>query len=100
MLNLQASWYYENGKGKLFPFDSFDSSFLNNLKNAKQMYYSHNLNLVSCRRNSLHALMFPISLLKKNLGSYWKWQTFERKIGPFFMTSKSRDSSTFVSCIF
>ena len=35
-------------------------------------------------------LMFPISLLKKNLLWYWKWQTFDGKIWPFFMTSESR----------
>ena len=33
----------------------------------------------------------PISLLERNLWSYWKCQTFDGKIWPFFMTSKIRD---------
>ena len=35
--------------------------------------------------------MFPISLQKMSLWSYWKWQTFEDKIWPFFVTSKNRE---------
>ena len=37
----------------------------------------------------IHALVFLISLLKRNLWWYWKWQTFEGKIWPFFMMSKN-----------
>ena len=62
-----------------------------------------NLNLICfCRRTSLHVLMFPISLLKWNLWSHWKWQTFEGKVWQFFMTSENRDLfswNTFVSYI-
>ena len=59
---------------------------------CQNKYYPDNLNLMSsCRRASLHVLMFPISLLERNLWSYWKCQTFDGKIWPFFMTSKIRD---------
>ena len=37
----------------------------------------------------IHALVFLISLLKRNLWWYWKWQTSEGKIWPFFMMSKN-----------
>ena len=37
----------------------------------------------------IHALVFLISILKRNLWWYWKWQTFEGKIWPFFMISKN-----------
>ena len=51
------------------------------LKEMQNKYYPDNKNLVCfCRRTSLHALMFPISLLKTNLWWYWKWQTFDGKI--------------------
>ena len=54
-------------------------------------YYPDNLNLIRfCSRISFHVLMVLISLLKWNLGLYWKWQTFEVKIWLFFRTSKNR----------
>ena len=43
-----------------------------------------------CRRTCFHILMFLVSLLKRNLLSYWKWKNFEEKNCPF-MTSKNRD---------
>ena len=64
----------ENEKKKLF---RNDSSFLINLKRQNK-YYPENQHLVSvCRRTSLHAVMSPISVLKRNLWWYWKWQTFD-----------------------
>ena len=61
------------------------------LDKCQNEYYSDNLNLISlCRRISLHVLMFPIFLLKRNLWSYWKWQTPNEKIWPFFIPSKNR----------
>ena len=87
-LKFLSKHFAENGKEKLF---LNDSSFLNNLKNAKQIISCHPKFNKFCRRTYLHALMFPISLLKRNLWSHWKWQTFEGKIRPFFMTSKNRD---------
>ena len=54
-------------------------------------YYPDNLNLISfCSRISLHVLMVLVSLLKRNLRLYWKWQTFEVKIWLFFRTSKDK----------
>ena len=60
--------FAENGKEKLFPNDSL---FISNLID---------------------------SLLKRNLWSYWKWETPEEKIWPFFITSRSRAlfSSSFI----
>ena len=75
--------------GEIFPKWLF---IYKQLEKCQNEYYNDNLNWVSfCRRSPLHVLMFPISLLKRNLWSYWKWQTFEEKIWPFFMTSKTRD---------
>ena len=37
----------------------------------------------------IHALVFLISLLKRNLWWYWEWKTFEGRIWPFFMMSKN-----------
>ena len=46
--------------------------------------YPDNINLTNfCRRTSLHVLMFPISLVKKNLWSYWKWQMFAGNLSIF-----------------
>ena len=59
------------------------------LEKCQNKYYPDNLSLIRfCRRTSLHVLMFPVSLLKKNLWSNWKWQTFVwcQKIKIFFMT--------------
>ena len=54
-------------------------------------YYPDNLNLISFwSRISFHVLMVLISLLKRNLTLYWKWQTFEVKIWLFFRTSKNK----------
>ena len=55
-------------------------------------YYPDNLDLISfCIHTSLQVLLFLISLLKRNLRLHWKWQTFEEKISPFFMTSKKKE---------
>ena len=61
------------------------------LEKRQKEYYPDNLNWRGFRRHtSLHVLMFPISLLKRNLSLYWKWQTFEGKVWPLFMTSKKK----------
>ena len=61
------------------------------LDKCQNEYYSDNLNLISlCIRILLHVLMFPISLLKRNLWSYWKWQSFNEKIWPIFIPPKNR----------
>ena len=66
-LKILSKDFAENGKEKLFPNNY---SLLINLK-MQNKHYPDNLNLVSfCRRTSLHALVFPISLLKRNLRSY------------------------------
>ena len=66
--------------------------------------YAEYLNWVRfCRRTSLHILTFPISLLKRNMDSYWRWKTSERKIWPFFVASINRDLflyNTFISYLF
>ena len=50
-------------------------------------YCNDHLHWVSCcRRTSLHVLMFPISLLKRNL---WKWRSKEQ-FGRFSWHQKSR----------
>ena len=62
------------------------------LEKCQNKYYPDNPNLMSSyKRASLHILLFPISLLERNLWSHWKCQTFEGKIWPFFMTWKNRD---------
>ena len=62
------------------------------LEKCQNKYYPDNPNLMSsCKRASLHILLFPISLLERNLWSHWKCQTFEGKMWPFFMTWKNRD---------
>ena len=53
--------FAENGKEKLFPNDS---SFLSNLK-CHNEYYPDNVDFRGFTR--FHVLMFPISLLKRNL---------------------------------
>ena len=64
-LKFLSNHFAENEKERFFPNDS---SFLSNLKKMQNKYYPDNQNLVSfCSRTSLHALMFPISLLKWNL---------------------------------
>ena len=67
---------------------------------CQNKHYPENLNLIifAC----VSPCMFPISLLKRKLWSYWKWQTFEWKIWPFFITSKIETyfpHNTFVSYI-
>ena len=73
------------------------------LEKCQNEYYTDNLNLISfSSHTSLQLLMFPIALLKRSLWSYWKWQTFEGKIWPFFMTCKNRDlffHNTFASYV-
>ena len=60
------------------------------LENCQNKCYRDNSNFIRfCRRTSLHVLMFPISVLKINLWSYWEWQTFEEKFWSFFMMSKN-----------
>ena len=50
-------------------------------------YYHENLNLISFyRRTSWHVIILPVSLLQRNMWSYWKQQIFVEKIWPFFMT--------------
>ena len=80
---------YQNISEKMGRRNSSQMFILKQREKCQNEYYPDNLNLISlCRCTSLHVLMFPISLLKRNLSSYWKWQTFEGKISSFFMTLK------------
>ena len=123
LLNLPNLVRLRNGKVQARKFKSFlkqtSESFINtfcrkwegetrpkwffiykSLEKCQKEYYPDNQNSISfCRCTSLHVLMFPVSLPKQNLWSYWKWQTFEEKIWPFFMTTKNKDflNDTFVS---
>ena len=67
------------------------------LDKCQNEYYPDNINSVSfCRRISLHVIIFPISLLKRNMWSYWKWLTFEGNIWSFFIRSnKNRNLFSF-----
>ena len=69
------------------------------LEKCQYKYCPNSPNLINfCRCISLHLLMFPISVLKRDLWSYEKWQTFEGNIlqvyllaptdGPHFSTKK------------
>ena len=78
--HLKFLWkhFAENEKEKIFPFEK-----------CQNKYYPDNLNFISfCRRTSLHVLMFPISVLKSNLSSYWKWQTLKEKSDHFSWRQK------------
>ena len=58
-------------------------------KKCQNEYYPGNLYLINFSiRMSLHVLMCPISLLKRNLWSYWKWQNFEKKFAIFMVSKK------------
>ena len=97
--------FSENGKEKLFPNEC---SFLNNLKNVKQILswqstFSRFLqgNLLACS-NVPHFSTKKESLWLKWQSDNWKWQTFQGKIWSFFMTSKKKiyfPYNTFVSYI-
>ena len=92
-LKLLLKYFIENGKEKLSPNDSF----FKQLEKCQKEYYPENLNLTSfCSLTILELIIFPISLLKRNLPSYWKWQTLEGKIWPVLMTSKNRDLFCFL----
>ena len=52
------------------------------------------------KRTFLYALMFLVSLLKKNLWPYWKLQTFEGKIWYFFTTSQKKKKKPRLFLIF
>ena len=43
----------------------------------------------------VYFLQIPNFSTKKNLWSYWKWQTSEGTTWPFFMTSKNKDLYSF-----
>ena len=67
--------FYQNIFAEMRRINSPDMilHFLSNLKNA-------NTNAKSIILNSLQFLMFPFSLIKRNLWSYWKWQSFDQNI--------------------
>ena len=69
--------FCEKWEGEVFPKWLF---IYKQLEKCQNKYYNDNINWVSfCRRTSLHVLIFPFFLLKRNLWSYWKWQNFWRE---------------------
>ena len=71
------------------------------LDKCQNEYYPENPNITRfCRRTSLHVLMFPNFLLKKNLWSYGKWQTFEETIWPFFHNVRKEGFMFFKTYLF
>ena len=99
-LKILSNYFAGIGKEKHLPNDY---SIKQREKHQNECYAEY-LNWVRfCGRTSLHILTFPISLLKRNMYLYWKWKSFERKIWPFFMASKTRDLffyNTFISYLF
>ena len=71
-----------------FPIDSW-FFFTPQLEKCQNEHYPDNLNLIHfCSLTSLKLVMFPISVRKRNLWSFWKWLTSEEKIWGYFMTSR------------